>query len=217
MTDIAAVRARLKSAERELAADEGQERSLKVQLEELQKEAVSLTASLVNNDRATSLLNSIGEEKQLAAQDAIEQLVTRGLQTIFGEDLTFHIIQDVKAKRAEVSFVVRSHLSNGQVIETDIIDARGGGLAATVGFLLRLVVMLLKTDTRTDNVLVLDETFAHVSDEYLPALGEFLRKIVDKTGVQIIMVTHQPEFTEYADKVYRFTAKDGKTVVKEEG
>jgi ABC-type lipoprotein export system ATPase subunit len=59
----------------------------------------------------------------------------------------------------------------------------------------------------------LDETFAHVSSEYLEPMGQFLREVVDKTGVQIIMVTHQPELAEYADTVYRFSNKDGKTQV----
>lgn len=175
-----------------------------------------LAEQIVSHEKATTLLNSIGEEKQFAAQAAIEQLVTRGLQTIFDESLSFHIVQDVKARRAEVSFVIRSSLDGGRVLETDVMDSRGGGLSAVVGFLLRLVVMLLRTDTKADNVLVLDETFAHVSDEYLPALGEFLRQIVDKTGVQIIMVTHQPEFMEYADKVYRLSSKGGRAVATEE-
>jgi DNA repair exonuclease SbcCD ATPase subunit len=74
--------------------------------------------------------------------------------------------------------------------------------------------MLLGTGTSEENILILDETFAHVSDEYLPALGEFLREIVDKTGVQIIMVTHQSQFEEWADLVYRFSQINGKTQVE---
>jgi DNA repair exonuclease SbcCD ATPase subunit len=93
------------------------------------------------------------------------------------------------------------------------MDARGGGLAATVGFLLRVVVLLLRTGGTGKQLLVLDETFAHVSAEYLEGVGRFLREIVDRSGVQIILVTHQETLAEAADVVYRFTAKDGKTVV----
>lgn len=216
MTDLTNLSVRIRQRRRELDSFAGQASALRLRHEELLAEVVSLTADISAHERATTLLNSIGEEKQYAAQEAIEQLVTRGLQTIFDDTLSFHILQDVKARRAEVSFIVRSTLANGTVVDTDVMDARGGGLAATVGFLLRLVVMLLRTDTRADNFMVLDETFAHVSEEYLPALGEFLRKIVEKTGVQILMVTHQPEFVDYADKVYRVSAIDGKTVVKEQ-
>ncbi len=77
--------------------------------------------------------------------------------------------------------------------------------------------MLLGQDSRRENLLVLDETFAHVSAEYLAAVGEFLQEIKDKTGVQILMVTHQEELVDYADKVYRFHTEQGRTVVSENG
>lgn len=216
MPDFDSLVQRLRKATREVTEQEAEVRTYRIRHADLEREIAQLTQSLEIYDKATALLTSLGEERQFAAQEAIEQLVTRGLQRIFDETLSFHIIQDVKARRAEVNFVVRSNLSSGRVVETDVMDARGGGLAATVGFLLRLVILLLRDDAKKDNLLVLDETFAHVSDEYLPPLGEFLREIVDKTGVQILMVTHQPEFTEYADVVYRFTAKDGKTLVQKE-
>jgi DNA repair exonuclease SbcCD ATPase subunit len=216
MTDLQDLAVRIRSRRRALDALHGEARSVQLRHEELLAEVVELSGEISIYEQTTILLNSIGEEKQYAAQEQIEQLVTRGLQTIFDDSLSFHILQDVKAKRAEVSFIVRSKLANGVVVDTDVMDARGGGLAATVGFLLRLTVMLLRTDTKADNVLVLDETFAHVSEEYLPALKEFIRKIVDRTGVQIIMVTHQPAFEEVADKVYRLSLVDGKSVVKEQ-
>jgi DNA repair exonuclease SbcCD ATPase subunit len=216
MTDLTDLSVRVRNRRRQLDVAETEERLIASRFAELSDEVVRLSQDISTHERATSLLNSIGEEKQYAAQEAIEQLVTRGLQTIFSDGLSFHILQDVKARRAEVSFIVRSELSGGKVVDTDILESRGGGLAATVGFLLRLTVMLLRTDTKQDNVLVLDETFAHVSEEYLPALGEFLQKIVEKTGVQIIMVTHQPEFMDYADKVYRLSFADGKSIAKEQ-
>lgn len=161
-------------------------------------------------ERVTILLNTIGEDRQMQAQETIEELVTRGLQTIFDSTLSFHIVQTIKGRSVTAEFMVRTTLGD-TFIETPVLDARGGGLAATIGFLLRVVVLLLSSGTKQDNVLILDETFAHVSDEYLPPLGEFLRELVDKTGIQIIMVTHQPEFMEYSDKSYRFSIKDGKT------
>lgn len=183
---------------------------------ELQAEIATLSETIEDLDRVTILLNSLGEDRQLKAQQTIEDLVTRGLQTIFDDTLSFHIVQSVKGKSATVDFVVATTLE-GKTIETPVMDARGGGLAATIGFLLRLVVMLLSKGTRSENILLLDETFAHVSEEYIEPLRLFLREIVDKTGVQIIMVTHQPQFAEDADKVYRFSTVEGKTQVREDG
>lgn len=203
----------IRLARREHDALNGEARSVLTRAKEVKEEIALLQKEITLLDQSSIVLNSIGEERQLKAQDTIEQLVTRGLQQIFDDSLSFHIVQSVKAKSASVEFVVRTTLTDGGVVDTPVMDARGGGLAATIGFLLRVVILLLKGKSQ-DNILILDETFAHVSDEYLEGVGEFLRELVDKTGIQIVMVTHQPVFSEYADAVYRFSTENGKTKVE---
>lgn len=216
MDDLTQLTIATRNRRRELDALMGEARATLLRGKEIETEIGTLSEDVNDYERVTGLLNSLGEERQLAAQRTIEELVTRGLQTIFDESLSFHIVQTVKGRAAFVEFLVHTTLENGQVVETPVMDARGGGLAATIGFMLRVVVMLLRSrDTNEENVLILDETFAHVSEEYLPALGEFLRELVDKTGIQIVMVTHQPVFEDYADKVYRFSQTNGATQVRE--
>lgn len=152
--------------------------------------------------RAAHILAAIGEQRQDAAQRQIEALVTQGLQTIFDDTLSFHLTPGVRAKTPVVDMIVRTTLPTGNTVDTDVLDARGGGLAATIGFLLRLVILLLSR-TRQDTILFLDETFAHVSADYLPRLIAFLKEIVEHTGVQIVMVTHEEQFVIAADTVYR--------------
>lgn len=215
MKDLSELTISARNRRRQLDALQGEARATLMRGKELQTEIATLSETIEDLDRVTILLNSLGEDRQLKAQQTIEDLVTRGLQTIFDETLSFHIVQSVRGKTANVEFLVRTTLG-GDVIETPVMEARGGGLAATIGFLLRLVVMLLAKGTKSENILILDETFAHVSAEYLGPLGEFLRQIVDKTGVQMVMVTHQPEFSEYADSVYRFSTVEGKTQVQKD-
>lgn len=159
-------------------------------------------------------LASIGEQRQEQAQKQIEELVTRGLTTIFGEDLEFHLVQTQRGKTPEVKFLIRSRALNGRVVETSVMDARGGGLAAVVGFLLRLVVLLLSKDSK-EPILILDESFSHVSAEYEQPLAEFIKELVDKTRVQVVLVTHSDAFSEFADKRYRFKLDKGITKVTE--
>lgn len=213
MSDLAELGGRLKARRRVLDAEAGEARSVLARGKSLQETISELEQEVVTLDKTSLLLNSIGEERQQAAQQVIEELVTRGLQTIFDSSLSFHIVQSMKAKVQTVDFYVRTTFSNGQMVDTPVMESRGGGVAATIGFLLRVVVMLLRGGTRQDNILILDETFAHVSEEYVPTVGAFLREIVDKTGVQIVMVTHQQEFVEHADRVFRFSQTNGKTEV----
>jgi DNA repair exonuclease SbcCD ATPase subunit len=213
MTELDDLAVAIKRRSRDIDSLAAEARVMLSQQTAIEAEVEELTKAMAELERVAILFNSLGEERQIKAQQTIEGIVTRGLQMIFDDTLSFHILQGVRAKSAVVEFIVRTTLPGGQVVDTGVLDARGGGLAATIGFLLRLTVMLLQKDPREDNILVLDETFAMVSAEYLEPLGQFLREIVDKTGVQIVMVTHQPEFAEYADRVYRFSTKDGKTQV----
>lgn len=188
---------------RELDRLHGEAVSLAVRGRSLKEEIAQLKKDISAYDQVTGLLNSIGETRQETAQTQIESLVTMGLRTIFGAELSFHIIQKANVKSAQVEFVIRSTLAEGRIVDTPVLEARGGGLAAVVGFLLRLVVLLLSAPTQ-GRLLILDESFAHVSIEYLEKIAEFLKEITEKTSVQIIMVTHQNELTETADIVYRF-------------
>lgn len=216
MADIDELTVAIRRKRRELDEREGARKSLLALKDSHTAEVAGLSTAIVELDKTATLLTSIGEDQQLKAQESIEKLVTEGLQTIFDDTLSFHILQKVSGKNATVEFKVRTALPDNRVVETDVLDARGGGLAAVIGFLLRVVVMLLEQDGQKEKILILDETFAHVSEDYLAPLGEFLKELKNETGVQIILVTHQQEFTDHADKVYRFSIKDGKTIVKEE-
>jgi DNA repair exonuclease SbcCD ATPase subunit len=181
--------------------------------------SVKKEIELASNDvdlysKVAITLASIGEQRQADAQSQIEEMVTRGLTTIFGEDISFHVVQTQRGKTPEVKFLVKSNGAAGQTIETSVMDSRGGGLAAVVGFLLRLVILLLKTG-RNNRVLVLDESFSHVSAEFERPLAEFLKELVEKTDVQIILVTHSDAFSEFADKRYRLKIVAGATEATE--
>jgi DNA repair exonuclease SbcCD ATPase subunit len=172
-----------------------------------------LTTAVELHERVNVLLTSLGEAEQEYAQRQIEELVTRGLQVVFDESLRFRVVQSVKASQANVDFMVVSSVG-GQEIETPVMDARGGGLAAVVGFLLRLVILLRTPGARP--VLALDEPFAHVSEEYEPRLAEFLREVADKAGVQIYLVTHSRAYDDVADRRYRLQiGSEGWTTAKE--
>lgn len=178
------------------------------------KEEIALASNDVDlYNKVAITLASIGETRQSAAQQQIEELVTRGLNSIFGEELSFHVLQTQRGKTPEVKFVVKS-LINNKPVETPVMDARGGGLAAVVGFLLRLVVLLLSKDSKQP-ILILDESFSHVSAEYERPLAEFIKELIDKTKVQIILVTHSDAFSEFADKRYKFKLVKGVTHVEE--
>jgi DNA repair exonuclease SbcCD ATPase subunit len=210
---LASLTERLRRSRRALDRQAGEAQALARQGRTLTEQIDRLEAEIEHFTRAAAVLTSIGEARQAKAQATIEALVTKGLHAIFGTDLSFHLQPVVRGNRPEVDFVVRSTLDDGTTVDTPVMDARGGGLAAVIGTLLRLVVLLLSRD-RQAPVLFLDETFAHLSADYEPRMAEFLRNLVDQTpDVQVVLVTHSDAFTDLADAVYRFTLTGGVTQV----
>jgi DNA repair exonuclease SbcCD ATPase subunit len=172
-------------------------------------EVERLRASLELHEKVLGVLTSVGEARQESAQRQVEGLATRALQVIFGEELSFHLVPSVKANRAEIDFVLRSRYGDTEV-DTPVLEARGGGMAAVVGFVLRLVVLLLTPGAR--RVLFLDESFGMVSADYEPRLAEFLREVADKAGVQIVLITHSTAYSDLADASYELSlGPDGAT------
>lgn len=210
---MASVDALLAARERALNQQVGQAKALALHSKSLKAEIAQLGELVEACEEAIGILNSFADERAEEAQRKIEALVTHGLRAIFSPDLAFHVRSEVKARRTETRFVVSSTYE-GQTIETDVMDSRGGGVAAVAGFLLRLIVAMLRSDVR--RTLFLDESFSMVSADYEERLIDFVRQLVDKTDVQIILVTHKAimSWCEAADKAYETSLVSGKTKIK---
>lgn len=213
MSDLSALESALRKRQQTFDRSLGEAKSVAVRLKETKQEIADLVATQESCDEAAAVLNSYADSRQAEVQTKVETLVTEGLRAVFGEDLSFHAVTSTRGKLAATDFVIRS-MADGHVVETPIMEARGGGVAAVAGFLLRLILLMLRKDAR--QVLFLDEAFAQVSSEYEPRLAEFIRELVDKTSVQIILVTHSSAYEDAADAVYRFTLKDGTSVITTE-
>lgn len=208
MTDFDVLERKVSQAERALDREIGEAKALARQIQKVSLEAENLELKVKACEEAVTVLNSFADQRQHDVQRQVEGLVSHGLRTIFDDELSFHIVSETKARRSEVRFVIRSKVGDEE-IETSILDARGGGVAAVAGFLLRLIVMLLQPGVR--RLMVLDETFGQVSSDYELKLVEFVRQLVDQSGAQIVLITHKAieEWTEVADKAYRFTLRGG--------
>lgn len=202
------------AARRALDRRAGEARSVATEGKARAEEVASLRGRVEALDEAIAVLSSYADSREAELNAKIEALVTEGLRTVFGDDLSFHIETKVKGKTTTSEFLIRSRVGD-EVVETDILSARGGGVAAVAGFLLRLILLLLRDDA--EPVLFLDETFAQLSAEYEPALAEFMRELVDRTPAQLIMVTHSTAYDDVADTAYRFRLEDGETKVERVG
>lgn len=200
----------VRGARAEYEAMAGQARMLAASYKSTQAEVAGLEARIEYLSKIGLLLSTYADDRQGFVQSQIEAIVSTGLKTIFEEDLSLRIVNRMVGKRPEIDFVLVSKVGE-EVLETSILDARGGGVAAVAGFLIQAVMVLLTPGLR--KVLFLDEAFAQVSAGYLESLGEFISELTKKSPLQVVLVTHQSEFEDLADKVYRFSQSGGVTHV----
>ena len=207
--------AKTRLAERQSAFDQrvGQLRALSANLERAKTEVADLSTRIGNLEQIAALLTTYADEQQAKVQGNIEKIVSIGLRTIFGEDLYLRIDNRLVGRHMELKFLLVSQIGN-ETLETSILDARGGGVAAVAGFLIQAVMVLLTPGVRP--VLFLDEAFGQLSAEYLEPLALFIRELVDRSQLQVVLVTHSDVFGAHADKVYRFSQSLGVTSIQEE-
>lgn len=212
MTELPEIIRQLQTQSTQLTRRAGQRDALRDRAARLVIEQTQLVQAAELLAQAGAVLSSVADERQDTVRHQIEAIVTRGLETVFGPGLSFHLVQATRGSATVIDFMVRTTFADGTTLDTPVTDARGGGVAAVIGYLLRVVILLLTQGHR--RFLVLDETFAMLSAEYLPAMADFVAQLSKTAGVQTLMVTHQDEFAAHADTAYRFALdSDGKTKV----
>jgi hypothetical protein len=209
--DLAGLAAAVRARRAELDRRAGQAEQLARQISGTETELAGLQHQAELHAQAVLLFTTIGEQAQETARSWVERLATRALQVVFGENLTFRLKAGERGGQATLEMLVRSDYPGGTV-ETPVLEARGGGMAQVIGFVLHLVVLLLTPDVR--RVLFLDEPFSMVSASYEVRVAELCREVADKARVQLVLVTHSPVYADYADETTRLElGTDGVTVV----
>ena len=127
----------------------------------------------------------------------IEETVTAALRSIFEDGgISFNIELSSGATPSATWQVISSYTDFEVAANPE--DARGGGVTDVVSLALRLSLLELARP-KHEGPVILDEPGKMISREYLPNVAAFLSKYGEKTGRQIIMVTHHGILADAAD------------------
>ena len=138
--------------------------------------------------------------------ESFSDVVTEGLQSIFyDQDIRLDLNVTDKHGKVWVEFETVRDGHKGHPLESF-----GGGVAAVQSLLLRILVMLKKDLAR---YLILDESLAALADYYVPNAGEFISSMCEKTGIDVLLITHNKEFLEHCDQSYNASLEDGALVL----
>ena len=181
---------------------------IKYQLELLNKRKQDLNVKqeqlMQQNIDLNNKLADVIEERQyykkaidIIYERSIEELKTllnSALATIF-YDRDFSIDIELTDKRGK-SLQLKA-LENGKPV--NLKRGTGMGVKTVISAILQMYYLQCKGS----KILMLDEKYSAVSEEYVPAFFEFLSKLRESLQFRIILITHDKRFLQYADKTYR--------------
>lgn len=174
----------------------GQTRNIFVQQkDQLFAKLNGLEQERVTYQRAEAVLNDLLEHFSTESLRAVEEFLSVALKTIFpDQNITVKLLQEIKRDKIETRLIVDDGEGSGPPNRI-----AGGGPQNVIGFLIRFLII---QRYKLRPVMILDEAFRNVSEEYLENLCQFLKFLTDEYKMDILLVTHEPKFQKIAHKVY---------------
>jgi DNA repair exonuclease SbcCD ATPase subunit len=195
----------------------GQKEMLERQKSEKQEALIQAKKDIELWQQVQVLFGKVSEFARAQLKARIEETVTAALQAVFErDDMAFEIEMRTVNNQPAANWQVVSYYGAGEDISTvsgSPEDARGGGISDVVSLALRLALLELARPKPRGPVL-LDEVGKHVSKEYAPNVAQFLKQYAQKTGRQILLITHQSDLADVADVSYRVSQENGVSEVQ---
>lgn len=169
------------------------------------EDAKRLNETALYIEEAKALINEVAQKTQAELQFHVSEIVSLGLSSIFPNPYKMEVEFVQKRGKTECNLFFSR---DGHRI--DPISGSGGGVVDIAAFALRVALWNLQRPQKR-NVIILDEPFRFVSQNLRQEASKFLKEVSHKLGLQIIMVTHDPNLIECADAVFEVT-QDNKGV-----
>jgi wobble nucleotide-excising tRNase len=151
-------------------------------------------------EKAQNIIQIVAKETQQTLQYHISDLVTLAMEYVFQQDIDVVLEYLDQNGKTIVDINVRKE---GKSI--DPLFGSGGGVVDICSFALQLALWSLQPK-RSRPVLILDEPLIRLKGSDLPVRGlSMIKQLCTKLGMQVIMVSHDAELIEGADKVFHIT------------
>lgn len=156
----------------------------------------------------TELFKQLGGESEEQVLRKIQDFVSYGLSLVFGADYSFIAELGTEGKDLKVEISIRT----GE-LQSDVTNAKGGGVAEVVSILLQLFFVFVSKGTLSQFI-ILDASLIHLSEKYWKNMSRLLQEISNKLNLQVVLLAHAGDYGEYADVLYEFSQKNGRTQVR---
>jgi DNA repair exonuclease SbcCD ATPase subunit len=181
----------------------GQRTQTENSLTNLQTELAEKRVSLQKHEEAREIIRKVGMETQQTLQYNISDITSLALEAVFDNpyELKVEFIQRRNKTECDLYFVRDGN-------RVDPLTASGVGAVDIASFALRIASWSMARP-RTRNVIILDEPFRFLSENYQEQASLILKEISKKLNLQIICITHNEILASSADKTFKVSIKKG--------
>jgi DNA repair exonuclease SbcCD ATPase subunit len=196
---------------KEFSEIKGREKQLQKTLSDKLDTILDLKESATNQSDARWVLTEVSQLTQSRFKSKVEALVTMAIQSVFDRPFEFFLEFERKRNKMECRPIVKE-LVNGKYREFDPEEDMGGGIIDIISFAFRIVLWNLENPS-SRNAIVLDEPMKNMG-KLIVLGGQVLKEISHKLNFQVILITHDEELIEIADRSYQVSHDGNKSVVK---
>ncbi len=162
---------------------------LEDKLAEEKKDAEEAIVLLETSQEAQKTIQIIAQTIQQQAHQKISEIVSKCLDAVFDDPYELKIDFQQKRGKTEAKLLL---VRDGVELD-DPLNASGGGVIDVAAFALRIACLCL-TKPQKRRLIVLDEPFKFVSQEYRHRLVRMLKALSDDMKIQFLIVTHLDNF-----------------------
>ena len=164
----------------------------------LEDEVLDLETKIETLTMTEKVLKHLIDRLAKSDLERMDKLVTYGLSVVFpGRDIKFASRLEEFGKRMRVALRT---VEGGNEVSPDSQSS----VQVIESFILRLLCM---RKLKRAPLMMLDETFAAVDNINIDNVGKLITQLSDKTGMDILLVTHLPQFAEWGRHMYRISKR----------
>ena len=175
----------------------------------LRQEVKTNREELKYHEEAREVIRIVSIKIQKTLKYHISDVTSLALDSVFDDpyELKVNFVQRRNKMECDLTFV-----RDG--LEIDPIEASGVGAIDVASFALRIASWSMMRP-RSRNVIILDEPFRYLSENYQEQASLMVKELSKKLGLQFIIVTHEQVLTEHADRVFEVSIKKRISNVKQ--
>jgi DNA repair exonuclease SbcCD ATPase subunit len=187
----------------------GRQQEILSTIDALRREGLELKKLKRRTEEAREIIRFVAQKTQEQLSYHISDITSLAMEAVFPNPYSLVVEFVQRRNRTECDL-----LFERDGLRIDPLSASGVGAIDVASFALRIASWSMAVK-RTRPVIILDEPFRYLSENYQPLASAMLKEVSQKLGIQFIIVTHEMVLAEHADKVFQVSIKKGVSKVTE--